>query len=246
VTVCAVLRVRDEADIIVPTVTHLLDQGIDRVLVADNLSVDGTRTLLEDLRSDRVTVIEDDEVGYYQDVRMTALARQAAAMFDAEWILPVDADELWYWPHGTLAEFFATTPDDVVVGTGWDHIATDDDDPTATNPYLRIRHRRLRPQRLGKIGFRWHPDAWIDYGNHDVFNHPGRRGNGLLYRHYQYRTFEQMCRKVRQGKDAYDATDLHATYGAHWRELGGLDDGQLWARWRRLCEEPGLIDDPAR
>ena len=132
-----------------------------------------------------------------------------------------------------------------MVANGWDHIATDDDDPTDTNPVSRIQHRRIRPQRLGKVAFRHHPDAFIDHGNHDVFYHPGARVKGLAYRHFQFRSFEQMCSKVRDGKQAFDVTDLHPTYGAHWREMGALPDDALWQRWRRLCEETGLVLDPA-
>ena len=42
---------------------HLLAQGVDKIVVADNRSVDGTREILESLP---VTVIDDPEVGYYQ------------------------------------------------------------------------------------------------------------------------------------------------------------------------------------
>lgn len=243
--VIAVTMVRDEADVIGRTLEHLLAEGVDHVLVADNLSTDATPEILATFPPDQVTVVADLEPGYYQDRKMTELARSAAAELDAEWVLPFDADEVWYWTGGTLAEFFAACDGDVVEAIGWDHIAIDDDDNAGHNPFTTITHRRQAPQRLAKVAFRWHPDAWIDFGNHDVFHHPGLRVAGLHYRHFQYRTFSQYVRKVRQGKDAYDATNLHPTYGAHWREAGDLDDDQLWHRWRRMCEEPGLIEDPA-
>lgn len=243
--ICAVMMVRDESDIVGHTIDHLLAEGVDHVLVADNLSADATPNILARFPSDAVTVVADDEPGYYQDRKMTGLARRAHDDLGAEWVLPCDADEVFYRPHGTLAEFFAATSLDVVEATGWDHVATDDDDPLEVSPLRRITNRRLRPQRLAKVAFRFHPDAWIDFGNHDVFNHPGTRGPGLLYRHFQYRSFEQLCSKLRNGAAAYAATDLHPTYGTHWREADGMTDADLWRKWRRLCEEPGLIDDPA-
>jgi glycosyltransferase involved in cell wall biosynthesis len=242
--VVAVTMVRDEQDVIGHTISHLLAEGVDHVLVADNLSTDHTRQVLEGFRRTQVTVVDDDDPGYYQNTKMTGLCRRAAAELDAEWVLPFDADEVWYWSHGTLAEFFAQCQVDVVTCAGWDHIATDDD-PIDANPYRAMTQRRIGPQRLGKVAFRFHPDATVDFGNHYVFDHPGPTGTGPQYRHFQYRSFEQMVRKVRQGKEAYDATDLHPTYGAHWRELGALSDDVLWAKWRRLCEERGLIHDPA-
>ena len=247
--VAAVMMARDEADILRYTLDHLLSEGVDHIIVADNLSVDDTRHILATYEIDhpnRIVVLEDDEPGYYQDRKMTDLARYAHKHYGAEWILPCDADELWYCPTGgTLREFFAGASHDIVKASGWDHVVTDDDDPTVANPFRRVTQRRIRPQKLHKVAFRFHPEAWIDFGNHAVFNHPGTSGGGLCYRHFQYRSFEQMLQKLRQGKEAYDATNLHPTYGAHWREAGALPDDVLWQRWRRLCEEPGLVDDPA-
>ena len=242
----AVTMVRDEEDIIDWTIQHLIDQGVDHIIVADNMSIDDTGFLLQNLtRTGKVTVIEDAEVGYYQDQKMTDLAHKAHNEFGADWILPFDADEYWYWTDGTLKQFFNQADADVYTATGWDHIATDDDDPTETSPFQRIRHRRQSPQKMGKVAFRYHPDIWIDFGNHFVFKHPGTPAAALNYRHYQYRSFEQLITKARNGAAAFNATNLNPTYGAHWRQLGQLDDAQLWAQWRKLCEETGLIEDPA-
>ena len=47
-TVVAVTMVRDEEDVIRSTVAHMLDE-VDAVIVADNLSTDRTREILDDL-----------------------------------------------------------------------------------------------------------------------------------------------------------------------------------------------------
>lgn len=242
----AVTMVRDEADVIGHTIRHLLAEGVDHVIVADNMSTDDTRPILDELaESNPVTVVDDLEVGYFQDRKMTNLAHRAAEEFGAEWVLPFDADEIFYFNHGTLAEFFDGCGPDVVIMHGWDHVATYDDDPIDDNPFTRITHRRPNPQRLGKVAFRYQPTCSLDLGNHDVRGVPGTRVRALHYRHFAYRSFEQMARKVRQGAEAYAATDLPNTYGTHWRELGSLDDETLFLRWSRLCEEEGLINDPA-
>jgi hypothetical protein len=82
-------------------------------------------------------------------------------------------------------------------------------------------------------------------GNHDVSGAGPNRGVGLFARHIQYRSFEQMSRKVRDGAAAMDAAGMHPMQGTHWRNAAQLDDAGLWNEWRRLCEEPGLIEDPA-
>ena len=236
----AVMMVRDEADVIGWTLANLKNQGIDRVILADNRSEDDTRAIAE--RHDFVSIIDDPEPGYYQADKMTRLARMAYDL-GAEWVLPCDADEVFYAKGQTLAEFFAASDADVVTACVWDHIATDDDDPSEPNPFKRSRFRRQYPQRMAKVAFRSHPDAVLHMGNHDV-DRPGTRAGGLYARHFQYRSFEQMVRKLTNGREAYEASDLHPMYGTHWREGGARSDAEHWSEWRRLCEEPGLLEDP--
>jgi glycosyltransferase involved in cell wall biosynthesis len=234
--------VRDEDDVIGYTISHLLAEGVDHVLVADNLSTDYTRAILDGF-GPSVEVIDDPDPRYAQAEKMTRLARTATERgFD--WILPCDADELFYVESGTLADWFAACEFDVACAHVWDHIATDADDQAELNPWRRITHRRRFPQRMFKVAFRADPTAALHVGNHDV-DRLGFRTTGIMGRHVQYRSLDQMARKVRQGKAALEAAQLHAMHGTHWRELGSLDDPELLARWRELAEEPGLVEDPA-
>ena len=92
--------VKDEADIVAATVAHMCGQ-VDAVIVADNNSTDGTRDILDGLP---VTVVDDPDPAYYQSRKMTALAGRARVEFDATWVIPFDADEWWYSPHGRIAD----------------------------------------------------------------------------------------------------------------------------------------------
>ena len=80
-TLVAVTMVRDEEDIVDWTIQHLLDQGVDHIIVADNMSTDGTWEWLKALagapEQDSLIVVRDEEVGYYQSRKMSALAQQA-------------------------------------------------------------------------------------------------------------------------------------------------------------------------
>jgi hypothetical protein len=38
---------------------------------------------------------------------------------------------------------------------------------------------------------------------------------------------------------------MHPFHGTHWRDAARLSDDDLYRQWRRLCEESGLIEDPA-
>src|SRR5215207_2310644 len=90
--------VRNEADIVRLNVLYHLSLGIDRIVVVDNGSTDGTDRILKQLS------IEDTRVGSWRDDGpflpskvMTELAREAFRAA-ADWVVPIDADEFWYAP----------------------------------------------------------------------------------------------------------------------------------------------------
>lgn len=104
--VWAVSVVLNEVDIIESTVRHHLDQGCDHILIADNMSTDGTFELLRDLsRTLPVTVLSDTTKPFYQGAKVTWLSR-VAWLSGARWIIPFDADERWFAPGESLREFF--------------------------------------------------------------------------------------------------------------------------------------------
>jgi hypothetical protein len=218
-SVWAVSMVRDEADIVERTVEHMLTQ-VDHVLIADNGSTDGTRDILGGLP---VIVRDDPETAYYQSRKMSALAREAMEN-GAEWIVPFDADEVWVAYDGTVKDTLEALPDEAMICEAmvFDHVAVHD---SLMSPW-----RRAEPLPLRKVAVRAHEGLVIHQGNHGVtffgIEHP-LRATGLAVHHFPYRTPEQMIRKARNGKKAYDATDLPKDIGAHWRGYGALSDDQL-------------------
>ncbi len=96
--------VRNEADIIRPSVLYHLSLGLDQITVVDNGSTDGTDRELEQLRREDSRVRWSRDHGPFLPSRvMTALARQAFRE-GADWVVPFDADEFWHVPRGTLRE----------------------------------------------------------------------------------------------------------------------------------------------
>jgi hypothetical protein len=110
------------------------------------------------------------------------------------------------------------------------------------------------------VAFRWHPDAVIHQGNHDVtlpeyeFARSGGEFVAMQVRHFPYRSPEQMVRKARNGAAAYAATDLPAEQGAHWRSYGDLIDRygeealhDVYRQhfWFLSPVDAGLVCDPA-
>jgi hypothetical protein len=224
--VFAVSMVRDEADIVAATVGHMLTQ-VDRVIVADNGSTDGTRDILDSLDID---VLDDPEVGYFQSRKMSNLARLAMDE-GAEWIVPFDADEVWTSPFGTVGDALRAIGDDWLAAAAelHDHVPTGVD-PDLADPVERIRWRRRKPIGLPKVAARARDGLVIEQGNHGVnygFRPAYMRGQ-LQVCHFPYRSAEQFVRKARNGSQAYKATDLPEDAGAHWRGYGRIleNDGE--------------------
>lgn len=129
-SVWGVSMMRDEQDVAYDVIRHLAHEGLDGVLVADNLSTDDTVAGLLDAATDtglRMEIIVDDEVGYWQSSKMTRLA-QRAADWGADWIIPFDADEVWCSSNGApLATTLRNLNADIADAALVNHFATDRD-----------------------------------------------------------------------------------------------------------------------
>lgn len=252
-TVVGITMVRDEADIIGTTIRHMMTQ-VDGLIVANNRSVDGTNDILYDLQLENpdypLTVMFDDEVGYMQSEKMTRMAHAAGRDLGATWIVPFDADEIWYSQWGRLGSFLESLGDDLVKANLFDHVCTGLDDLDEPDPVRRIRWRRDYCAPLPKVACRYSPDLVIGMGNHEAWHAEDGpmkvSGYRVAIRHFPYRSVDQLCRKIANGAEAYAATDLPVNYGAHWRQWGQILDqsgpdaiAELFHKWY-WREEPGL------
>lgn len=198
--------VKDESDIIRQTIEHMLKQ-VDHIIVADNMSRDGTSEILKSLS---VEVFTDSQVGYYQGPKITAMAQYVGEYYGADFICPFDADEVWRAsePRQTVKEVLEhLRPKTMTAEAQW---LTHNPNGTTTI------------ERLPKVACRYHPNLVIDQGNHFAhYGKPVEKAVGLLkVDHYPWRSPEQALRKIRNGIAAYRAApDLPEKYGTHWKEL---------------------------
>lgn len=248
--------VRDEADIVEAFVRHSATQ-VDALIVADNLSSDGTRETLNELSHELpLTVIDDPDLAYFQSRKMSALGQRAFAAGHS-WGVFADADECWYVaddPNRRIADYLDGLAPDLQLVTGllYNHIPTGADDLNETNPFKRIGWRKREPAPLPKVCCRLHPSLVIDAGNHSA-RYRGRalRSPGLALRHFSWRTPAQYAAKIKIGRAAYAATNLPEDIGVHWRMWEGASDEQIEEHFREWfwSEHPrkddSLIHDPA-
>ncbi len=256
----AIGMVKDEADVIAHTILHTLGEGVDRFLIADNNSTDGTRDLLNDLskKHPEVTVLDDPDPAYFQSEKMSNLAKRAGSE-GAEWIIPIDADELWFAPH-SIANWLGDMSVNVVKAQLFNHFQTAVDQEGDT-PFDRMVYRQAEPGVLPKVAFRYRKGAVIHQGNHGVDLSPDRLNpldqaslGGLEIRHFPYRSVEQFIRKAQNGAAAYKATNMHPSEGAHWRQYGELLERggeealkQVYEQWFYFTVPAleGMVLDPA-
>lgn len=215
--------VKNEAEIIDTTVRHMLTQ-VDHVFAWDNLSEDGSGEIM---RAAGAVVLPDPEFGHYQGDKMTRLARQMAADgFD--WVIPFDADEIWYAENGRPIRDWLPTLDrgiQTVQAEIYNHVATAED---IISDMRGMGWRTVHPLPMGKVAVRAREDIVIGEGNHDAWSSAtGLRAGGLKIRHFPIRTVEQFIRKARNGAAVLGATTLDPSIGAHWRQWGQLTDDQL-------------------
>lgn len=243
---------RDAEDIIGYIVEHMISE-VDHVIVADNLSTDGTRAILQKF-GNKITLLEDNDPAYRQSEKMTYLANVAKKL-GAEWVVPFDADEWWFSEQGRLADVIRDNNFCINAAPLTDHVPTavDSDDP---NPMKRLAYRRAEPSPLHKVAVRCMPDLVIEMGNHNAtykIHRPTYGFNLLQIRHYPYRTPEQFVDKAVTGAAGLALTDLPYHQGEHWRkyaeiaENSGVDALKAvfteWF-WSSEPERDGLIFDP--
>lgn len=233
-SVWAVSVVRDEADIVETTLRHLLNQGVTGVLIADNGSTDGTYELLQRLSTTlpEIRVLRDSNPAHDQAFKQSWLS-QLAWRAGADWIVPFDGDEFWFATGTRLAQYLAGVQANRVWAS-FHHMT-----PTAPiRAGEELRDREFIVDATvalpGKMAFRAHPLVFVGPGNHYA-NRVGGTATGLHIAHAQYRSPEQLARKVRQGAASSKLTGEDLSWFApHWQAGAGLSDAEILEVWGRL------------
>lgn len=240
----AICLVKDEEDVIGYQIEYLIEQGVSHILLADNLSSDNTRAIVKNYSKEfPITIIEDNEFAYYQAQKMNHFVSLAYSL-GADFILPIDADEIWYSIDDslTLSETINNNSSHkTIFECQRRNFIPSPLDGDEENPFLRIKHIDPTTRVGPKVGFTRDKQAHLIQGNHDVLNHNGSRiRDAIAINHFPYRSFEQFKRKLRNGRAVYESTDLPEGMGRHWRTLGALSDEDIAEKWNEILNPPTI------
>jgi glycosyltransferase involved in cell wall biosynthesis len=245
--------VRNEADIIRPNVLYHLSLGLDRILVADNGSTDGTDEILQELskRDSRVRWYRDH--GSFLPSRIaTGLAHQAFEE-GAEWVVPIDADEFWHVREEDLRTLLGESGAGVLQAQVMNfiqrrsqkrssldallHMTWRVEEPVGPPPHAqdlveakRISYiEKMYPQ---KCVSRASGELKIEIGNHRVYhpNGPKEDTDRLLCLHAPMRSRAALEERVRASERA-DEAGRRKGQGRNRRRWAAMDESGVEEEW---------------
>lgn len=242
------LLVRDEEDILGANIQFHISQGVDFFVVTDNLSVDGTRDIVESYVRQGIAAYFFEPVDDYSQHRwVTRMARMAAQDYGADWVINSDADEFWMGAASAAGvkehlEKVDSSVDCIEVVRA-NCVPTELPDERSFAERMVFRERQsfnTEGQPLpSKVCHRGFCDIEIEQGNHGVLRAgvplPAAAGP-LRILHYPVRSYAQFENKIVKGGAAYSRnTELAAGVGLTWRNLYRLwQSGGLYARYQEM------------
>jgi Glycosyl transferase family 2 len=251
----ALATVRNEADVIDVTVRFHLARGVDRFLVVDNGSTDGTvRRLARLARRDPRVRWTRDENPFRPAEMHTALAHEAARQ-GADWVMYVDADEFW-----TPVATGSSLPD-VLGGVRAGGVVVE--------LVTFVQHRRRRRRRRGAlrsmdhrvaapvgppeecerlvtsgeiayVEMRYPPKVIVRASETVTFAAGGHGATGVVPDEF-VPTGDVVC--LHAPLRAREVLDAKADNGRR-ADVAGREAGEAWhlRRWHRLAQTPGALD----
>lgn len=256
--------VRNEADIIGLTVLHTLSLGLNKVLILDNGSTDGTDQVLRNLakEDERVVWMRDNSL-YDQQAITTELAREAYRQ-GADWILPFDADEFWWSKGGN----FRQTLSESKAGALWVRPvnfiqARSQHEPTVealltmtrrsveTIPPGNLARQLMESHQVGLVQIasaqnyvsRPTSEVKIWRGNHVVSGVRGEhaRGDGIICFHAPLRSRALLESKMERSHRLTEAgVSGSAWHVWHWARM--IAEGKLDQEWAAISYEENRLD----
>jgi hypothetical protein len=236
VKIVAISMVRNEGDVIEAFVRHHAEI-VDQLVVVDHRSADGTDEIVLALAAEGLPVrlLREDSRVQRQNEVMTSLMRDASTEEEADWVLPLDADEFLTAPGASVRAVLGCSPQQPLAVDMRPYVPTADDPRDEPNPLRRICHRRRLEHdtwtRKVLVPRRWARDEryLLAQGNHVLLDRrtgeflPTTWAGDLALAHLPVRSADQLARKVLGGWPAHVARPDRAPDGAfQWKRVFDL------------------------
>jgi hypothetical protein len=223
------LLVRNEEDIIRENILFHLNNGVDKLIVTDNNSEDGTLEILFEFeRQGLIDLVIEKEDDYSQWKWVTRMAVMAMERYEPDWLIHSDADEFWRAGEGNLKNVLEKVPDEFLVVSvpRFDFIPRPESEGTL---FDRMIIKDLKPiNHIGrplppKICHRPTPGVIVAQGNHKLTYPPNLQAfvTPLLeIMHFPMRSYHQFENKISFGGAALERNDtLSKSLQKGWRNL---------------------------
>ena len=233
--IVAVSMVKNESEIITYTASHLLANGIDSIIIADNNSTDGTGDLVRRFAKHGgydITVIDEPMTAFDQSSVITKLYLMAIDK-GARWVIPFDADELFIGHGSRISDILLSLDTSRALKVKlYDYRPTNlDRFPGDHNPFRRWSFRNKEAEGLRKVIVpNMGKDVVIWQGNHGV----GMGSNEMEYNetdlisigHFRFHSgFRTYVNRVSDRIRGYNEAGLPDYQGVHYRKwMKILDD----------------------
>lgn len=225
----AICMVKNESDVIESFIRHN-SKFIDRFVIIDNGSIDGTNEILKALISEGfdIEIFDESKSAFDHEYFMNKYIHSTLADSNFEFVFPLDSDE-FIETDMSRDVFFATLPRDKFSLLKWKtYVPTSNDDASMVFVPKRITHsRKAHFEEFEKVVIPTElfikKQGRLAAGNHSVHNIPDHffwHHNHARIAHFPIRSEQQVVSKVAIGYiNVLGSTNWSDGDGFHWKAI---------------------------
>ena len=234
------LVTKNEDDILAHMLEYHYTQGVDFFIVVDHNSTDYTPNILRQYQDrGKLKVIPCADECFYQAQWVTKMAREAATVYGADWIINTDSDEFWVPDSGTIniKDALSKVPPEY----GRLHINRYDFlfRGYTQGPFYQAMTIRENVRKWTKCCHKADPDVEVHEGNHDINSKLSCYSESIPLRilHYPVRSYIRYKKAVEDKASAFfKRTDIEPGTNFHWEgALEHIKNGTFDAHFQQFC-----------